>query len=123
MSNVSKVGSGKARKFVGEGMTEYIIIAALMALAAIGLYGFFGQTVRQQTAGVIQEIPSQTAADEMRGAQGPYHGRFRWHGRDQESGRLRDPADEVVPAHAFLGSLVRRIGERAAPCGTGRMNL
>jgi Flp pilus assembly protein CpaB len=28
-------------------MTEYIIIIALIAIAAIGVYSFFGQTVRQ----------------------------------------------------------------------------
>ena len=40
----------------GQGMTEYIIIVALIAVAAIGVYSFFGQTIRGQMAGMAQEI-------------------------------------------------------------------
>lgn len=40
----------------GQGMTEYIIIVALIAVAAIATYQFFGQTVRNQTASIAQEI-------------------------------------------------------------------
>jgi type IV pilus assembly protein PilA len=40
----------------GQGMTEYIIIVALMAIAAIATYQFFGQSVRNQTAAIAQEI-------------------------------------------------------------------
>lgn len=36
----------------GQGMTEYIIIAALIAVAAIGVFSLFGKTVRYQ-AGVM----------------------------------------------------------------------
>ena len=35
-------------KQIGQGMTEYIIIVALIAIAAIAAYSFFGDTVRQQ---------------------------------------------------------------------------
>lgn len=35
---------------LGQGMTEYIIIVALIAVAAIGVYKAFGQMVRGQTA-------------------------------------------------------------------------
>lgn len=45
----------------GQGMTEYIIIVALVAVAAIGVYQFFGQTVRGQTAGIAAEIAGQSA--------------------------------------------------------------
>jgi Flp pilus assembly pilin Flp len=34
----------------GQGMTEYIIIVALIAIGAIGTYSYFGKTVRNQTA-------------------------------------------------------------------------
>jgi type IV pilus assembly protein PilA len=34
----------------GQGMTEYIIIVALIAVAAIGVYQAFGKVVRGQTA-------------------------------------------------------------------------
>lgn len=45
----------------GQGMTEYIIIVALIAVAAIGTYRFFGKTVRSQTAGIAQEVSGQSA--------------------------------------------------------------
>ena len=37
-------------------MTEYIIIVALIAVAAIGVYQLFGATVRDQTAAMAQEV-------------------------------------------------------------------
>jgi Flp pilus assembly pilin Flp len=46
----------------GQGMTEYIIIVALIAVAAIGTYTLFGQTLRNQTAGLALELSGQTAA-------------------------------------------------------------
>ena len=57
------------RKALGQGMTEYIIIVALIAIAAIGVYSFFGQTVRQQTAGMAQELSGKKATAEIKGAQ------------------------------------------------------
>jgi Tfp pilus assembly major pilin PilA len=44
------------KKQLGQGMTEYIIIVALIAVAAIGVYSYFGQTVRNQTAGMAKEV-------------------------------------------------------------------
>lgn len=38
------------RKASGQGMTEYIIIVALIAVAAIGVYSAFGDIVRGQTS-------------------------------------------------------------------------
>lgn len=40
----------------GQGMTEYIVIVALIAVAAIAVYQFFGQTIRNQTAGIAKEV-------------------------------------------------------------------
>ncbi len=40
----------------GQGMTEYIIIVALIAIAAIAVYQYFGNTVRNQTAAIAQEL-------------------------------------------------------------------
>ena len=40
----------------GQGMTEYIIIVALIAVAAIAVYQYFGQAVRNQTAAIATEI-------------------------------------------------------------------
>ena len=36
-------------KIRGQGMTEYIIIVALIAIAAIGVYSLFGDVVKKQT--------------------------------------------------------------------------
>jgi type IV pilus assembly protein PilA len=38
------------RHQTGQGMTEYIIIVALIAIAAIGVYKAFGSVVRGQTS-------------------------------------------------------------------------
>ena len=49
------------RRQLGQGMTEYIIIVALIAVSAIGVYSMFGKTVRTQMAGLTNEL-SGTAA-------------------------------------------------------------
>jgi len=46
-------------KQIGQGMTEYIIIVALIAIAAIAAYGFFGDTVRNQIDGVASELAGE----------------------------------------------------------------
>jgi type IV pilus assembly protein PilA len=50
----------KARQ-AGQGMTEYIIIVALIAVAAIGVYSYFGQAIRGQTAQMTNEIAGGTS--------------------------------------------------------------
>lgn len=50
------------KKQSGQGMTEYIIIVALIAVAAIGVYSYFGGTIRAQTAGMAQEMAGSSAA-------------------------------------------------------------
>ena len=40
----------------GQGMTEYIIVVALVAVAAIAVYQLFGQVVRSQTAAMAREL-------------------------------------------------------------------
>ena len=67
MNLISKVSALAKQR--GQGMTEYIIIVALIAIAAIGVYSFFGQTVRQQTAGMAQELSGKKATNEIKGAQ------------------------------------------------------
>lgn len=54
----------------GQGMTEYIIIVALMAVAAIGVYSYFGQTVRNQTAALATEVSGKDSNAEITAAQG-----------------------------------------------------
>jgi Flp pilus assembly pilin Flp len=53
----------------GQGMTEYIIIVALIAVAAIAVYQFFGQTVRSQMAGIAQEVAGSSATTAIGKAQ------------------------------------------------------
>ena len=53
----------------GQGMTEYIIIVALIAIAAIGVVTFFGETVRAQIAGMSQELSGQDAEQMINRAQ------------------------------------------------------
>lgn len=45
----------------GQGMTEYIIIVALIAVAAIAAFQFFGQTIRSQTSGIANEVAGVAA--------------------------------------------------------------
>ncbi|MBS0213697.1 MAG: pilus assembly protein [Proteobacteria bacterium] len=50
--------NGRVLRFgqLGQGMTEYIIIVALVAIAAIAVYSFFGKTVRGQMASVTSQL-------------------------------------------------------------------
>jgi Flp pilus assembly pilin Flp len=43
-------------------MTEYIIIVALVAVAAITAYGFFGDTIRGQVAALSQEVAGESGS-------------------------------------------------------------
>ncbi|MBV8464650.1 MAG: hypothetical protein JO218_01780 [Burkholderiales bacterium] len=53
------------RRQLGQGMMEYIIIVALIAVAAIGVYSLFGKTVRNQTAGLAQEMAGVDASAQI----------------------------------------------------------
>jgi len=44
-------------------MTEYIIIVALIAIAAIGVYGAFGDVVRGQTSVAAVALSGATEGD------------------------------------------------------------
>lgn len=49
----------------GQGMTEYIIIVALIAVAAIGVYSLFGETIRHQVAGLAGEVAGKGGSAEI----------------------------------------------------------
>lgn len=51
-----------ARKIRGQGMTEYIIIVALIAIASIGVYSAFGNVVKGQTGAMAAELGGQSGA-------------------------------------------------------------
>jgi len=60
--------SGRAGEH-GQGLTEYLIILALIVIAAIGVYSFFGQTaVRQQQDEAANPAPGKPVAKESAGA-------------------------------------------------------
>lgn len=50
-----------ASKQRGQGMVEYVIIVAVIAVAAIGVFGFLGDTIQNQTAGLAAEISGGSA--------------------------------------------------------------
>lgn len=53
----------------GQGMTEYIVIVALIAVAGIAAFQFFGQTIRSQTAGIANEVAGKSATAAVTEAQ------------------------------------------------------
>ncbi len=52
----------------GQGMAEYIIIVAMVAIAAIAVYQYFGQTVRNQTASMAEELAGATNTGQAKAA-------------------------------------------------------
>ena len=53
------VESASRRSQRGQGMSEYLIITALIAVAAIGVFAFFGDAVTSQMSAMTQEIAGQ----------------------------------------------------------------
>ncbi len=53
----------------GQGMTEYIIVVALVAVAAIAVYQLFGQVVRSQTAAMARELAGEDGSEQSAMAQ------------------------------------------------------
>jgi hypothetical protein len=50
-------------------MTEYIIVVALVAVAAIAVYQLFGQVVRSQTAAMAKELAGEDGSEQSHMAQ------------------------------------------------------
>jgi len=63
MKSINSVVS--KRKIRGQGMTEYIIIVALIAIAAIGVFTAFGGTIRNQVAGMAAELSGTDAGTQL----------------------------------------------------------
>lgn len=53
----------------GQGMSEYIIITALVAVAGIGLFAAFGDVLQNQMAGMSREMAGQSASQDISDAQ------------------------------------------------------
>ncbi|WP_029880332.1 hypothetical protein [Pseudoalteromonas sp. TB64] len=56
------------KKQLGQGMTEYIIIVALIAVSAIGVYSFFGKTIRNQVSALASEVSGQDSSANIQAA-------------------------------------------------------
>lgn len=56
------------KKMLGQGMTEYIIIVALIAIAAIGVFAAFGDVVKNQVSAMAQELSGTTGSAGKAGA-------------------------------------------------------
>ena len=58
---------GSHRRFAqrGQGMMEYIIIGALIAIAAIAIYSAWGRTTRNQTAVIVKELAGKDTTSTM----------------------------------------------------------
>lgn len=69
MGSVAKRAYAGAAGQRGQGMTEYIIIVALISVAAIAVYQLFGQVVRSQTAAMAREIAGEDGSAESKSAQ------------------------------------------------------
>lgn len=54
---------------MGQGMMEYVIIVAMIAVAAIGVYSMFGQTIRNQTSGLANEIAGKKSDTMIKAAE------------------------------------------------------
>jgi len=67
------MGSTTSRALVrrqrGQGMSEYIIITALVAVAGIGLFAAFGDTLQSQMASMSQEMSGQSGSQDIQSAQ------------------------------------------------------
>jgi Flp pilus assembly pilin Flp len=53
-------GLGKNRK--GQGLTEYIILVALVAIAGIGIVNLFGNQLRNQFNTIVKAMAGSTTA-------------------------------------------------------------
>jgi Flp pilus assembly pilin Flp len=53
-----------AGRIRGQGMTEYIIIVALIAIGAIAVYLAFGDVVRGQTATIAATLAGESGGEE-----------------------------------------------------------
>lgn len=52
----------------GQGMSEYLIIVGLLAVAGIAVMGFMGGTIRNQVSGMAQELGGSTGVADQTAA-------------------------------------------------------
>lgn len=59
---------GYLKRQAGQGMTEYIVVVALVAIAAIAVYQSLGQVVRSQTAAMARELAGEDGSTQSNAA-------------------------------------------------------
>ena len=79
----------------GQGMTEYIVIVALIAVAAIAIYQLFGATVRNQTAGIAMEVAGKNGSAAITQA-GIAAGKAETAAKDPTKGTLATYGDQAT---------------------------
>ena len=84
--------TGGRRLQRGQGMTEYIIIVALIAIAAIGVFSMFGKTVRNQAAGLAKEVSGNSASTAISNVTDSANG---------AAGRANDPNKEGMARYDY----------------------
>lgn len=47
----------------GQGMVEYVVIVALVAVSAIAVFQLFGQVIRSQTSAIALELAGEDGTD------------------------------------------------------------
>lgn len=58
--------SRSSKKYIaGQGMSEYLIIIGMVAVAGISVMSFFGQTVQHQVAGMSTKLSGGDPATEI----------------------------------------------------------
>jgi hypothetical protein len=57
-----KMFKSNSKKIRGQGMSEYMIIVALIAIAGIVTMSLFGETARDQVAAMSHELAGETTA-------------------------------------------------------------
>ncbi len=67
-------GKEDLRRRRGQGMTEYIIIVALIAIAAVGIITIFGNNIRQLFGASVEILGGQTSANPTLSLQGSHAG-------------------------------------------------
>lgn len=60
---------GRTCRQRGQAMVEYVIVVALVAVAAIAVYQLLGQVIRSQTAAMAREIAGEDGTEQSRMAQ------------------------------------------------------
>ncbi|MCX5590881.1 hypothetical protein [Alcaligenes endophyticus] len=58
----------KGIRQAGQGMVEYLVIVALVAVAAIAVYQSFGQVIRSQTAAMAKELAGEDGSEQSQAA-------------------------------------------------------